>query len=142
MDPIFKHHIKVDTESIDENGHVNNVEYLRWFIDSAVAHAGISGCTKNTIAIGATWVIREHRIIYFRPCFEGDKITINTWVSTLNKSQSMRKYLAIRESDQKPVAKCETDWVFVNRNTGRPMDIPNVVSDTLPRVPRENEPSI
>ncbi len=54
----------------------------------------------------------------------------------------MRKYLAIRESDQKPVAKSETDWVFVNRNTGRPMDIPNIVSDTLPRVPRENEPSI
>ena len=140
MNSIYLHHVKVDKNEIDENGHANNIAYLSWFIDSAVAHAGSSGCTKETFRIGATWFIREHRITYLRPVFAGDRITVHTWVSTLNKSQSMRKYIAVRESDRKAVAKCETDWVFVNRETGRPMDIPSIVSDTLPRISGENEP--
>lgn len=34
----FSHSFLVSAEYIDEHGHVNNVSYLRWIEDVAVAH--------------------------------------------------------------------------------------------------------
>ena len=53
---IYRYELTVPKEAEDQNGHVNNIEYLRWMQDAAVQHSGTSGCTEATNAIGATWV--------------------------------------------------------------------------------------
>ena len=140
MDPVYRYKIKVSAEDMDRNGHVNNVVYIQWMQDSAVAHALESGCLRASRTVGATWVVRTHQIEYLSPAFAGDKLTVLTWPSNFQRVRSLRKYKFIREKDKAVIARAETDWVFVNMKTGRPQSIPSEVKETLPVVSKEMEP--
>ena len=140
MNPICQFDIPVTADVVDRNGHVNNVAYIQWLQDAAVRHARESGCVAATEAAGATWVVRSHYIEYLASAFAGDILTVQTWVVNFQKVRSLRKYKIIRASDQTVVARAETDWVFVNAKTGRPMKIPDEVKNTLPIVGKEMEP--
>ena len=140
MNPIFQFDITVTPDVVDRNGHVNNVAYIQWMQDAAVGHAGASGCIRASTAIGATWVVRTHHIEYLSPAFAGDTLALFTWVANFQKVRSLRKYKVVRPSDQSVIARAETDWVFVNAKTGRPMTIPDEVKNTLPVTSKEREP--
>ena len=117
----------VPPETIDENGHVNNVAYVQWMQDIAVEHyASIGGIEAQ--GKEATWVVREHRIEYLLPGFAGDEIELRTWVENIRRVRSLRKYEFIRRSDGKILVRGETEWVFVDARTGMPRAIPENVS--------------
>lgn len=140
MEAIYRHEIQVTAEMVDRNGHVNNVAYVQWLQDAAVAHARTSGCTALTTKLGATWVVRTHHIEYFRPVFAGDSITVLTWVENFRKVRSLRKYKLVRAVDQALVAEAETDWVLVDAASGKPRAIPEEVQQTIPALSKEAEP--
>ena len=128
--PISSTYTKIFTipeNSIDENGHANNVAYVQWMQDIAVEHYTSIGGIKAQ-GTDATWVIREHRIEYLLPAFEGEEIEIRTWVESIRKIRSLRKYEFFRKADGKLLVKGETDWVFVNTITGMPQAIPKEVT--------------
>jgi len=137
---IYQFEIDVTENDLDRNGHVNNVVYIQWMQDAAIAHARVSGCTKASEAVGATWVVRTHHIEYLSPLFAGDKVTVLTWPANFQRVRSTRKYKFVRAKDGAVIARAETDWVFVNAKTGRPMSIPEEVKKTLPTVAEEMEP--
>lgn len=139
MDAVFRIEIRVGPEVVDGNGHVNNVAYVQWMQDVAIAHADASGCTRATEAIGATWVARTHHIEYLRPAFAGDRITVVTWVADFRRVRSLRKYKFIRLSDGVVLARAETDWVFVD-SKGRPMSIPVAVQEVFRILGKDEEP--
>ena len=140
MDPIYKFDIKVTADEMDGNGHVNNVVYIQWMQDAAVRHAQATGCTRESLAAGGTWVVRTHQIEYLNPVFAGNIVTVLTWVSNRLKVRSLRKYQFIRAEDGILAARAETDWVFVNAKTGRPQAIADEIKNTLPVVSKEMEP--
>jgi acyl-CoA thioester hydrolase len=140
MDSIFRFEIEVTANDVDRNGHVNNVVYIQWMQDAAIAHARASGCTKASQAVGATWVVRTHHIEYLSPLFAGDRVTVITWPANFQRVRSTRKYKFVRAKDGAVIARAETDWVFVNAKTGRPQSIPEEVRRTLPIVSEEMEP--
>jgi len=127
ISPVYSKLFIIPRAAIDENGHVNNVAYVQWMQDIAVEHYSAIG---GVIAQGeaATWVVREHRIEYLLPAFEGEEIEIKTWVENLRRVRSLRKYEFVRKSDNKVLVKGETDWVFIDTKTGRPLPIPENVS--------------
>jgi len=133
--------VLIPNTAIDANGHVNNVEYVRWMQRAAISHSDSAGCTIATKAAGASWVVRSHHIEYLLPSFAGDKLVILTWISTLRKASSLRKYLFLREGDRAVVARGETSWVFVEARTGRPKLIPREVSSVFEILPAKREPS-
>jgi acyl-CoA thioester hydrolase len=117
----------IPSEAIDENGHVNNVAYVQWMQDIAVEHyASIGGIEAQ--GSNATWVVREHKIEYFLPAFAGEEIEIKTWVENVRRVRSLRKYEFVRKSDGRVLVEGETDWVFVDARTGRPLHIPEEVA--------------
>jgi acyl-CoA thioester hydrolase len=122
---------------VDENGHANNVAYVQWMQDAAIAHAAASGCTAKTKAIGATWVARMHHIEYLSPAFAGDGITVITWVADFRKVRSLRRYKLMRSADRKILARGETDWVFVDAATGKPRAIPEEIRNAFVIVSEE-----
>ena len=124
----YVHTLRVDASAIDENGHANNVEYVRWMQDAAVAHADAAGCTAATVAAGATWVVRSHRIQYSRPAFAGDEVRVVTWVADVRRAFSLRMYRFERAADNTVLAEGETDWVFVDTKTGRPRSVPEGIA--------------
>ena len=140
MESVFRFDIEVTKNDVDLNGHVNNVVYIQWMQDAAVAQARASGCMKASQAVGAIWVVRTHHIEYLSPLFAGDKVTMFTWPASFQRVRSTRKYKFVRVKDGAVIARAETDWVFVNAQTGKPQSIPDEVRNTLPVVPKESEP--
>ncbi len=116
----------IPADSIDENGHVNNVFYVQWMQDIAVEHYSANGGIEAQ-GPESTWVVREHKIEYLLPAFAGEEIEIRTWVENVRRVRSLRKYEFVRKSDQKTLVKGETDWVFVDVKTGSPRAVPETV---------------
>jgi acyl-CoA thioester hydrolase len=125
--PIHRHAFEIPADVVDENGHVNNVVYVRWMQEAAVRHSDAVGCTQATREAGALWVVRSHRIEYLRPAFAGETIEVSTWVADFRRVISLRRYEFVRTTDQVVLARGETDWVFVDAKTGRPRAIPESV---------------
>jgi acyl-CoA thioester hydrolase len=140
LPPVYRHSIVISQDAIDANGHANNVQYLRWMQDAAVGHADATGCSDATRKAGASWVVRSHHIEYMQPSFAGDRLLVLTWVSDLRKASSRRKYLLLRATDRVVIARGETNWVFVDSQSGRPMAIPQEVSSLFRVVPPSLEP--
>jgi len=136
---IYRYDLTVHKDALDENGHVNNVEYLRWMLNAAVAHSDSQGCTQATRDAGATWVVRTHRIEYLIPAFAGEHVCILTWVSNFRRVQSLRKYKVIRVEDNAVLAEGETDWVFINAANGQLRSIPKNVMATFELLPVDKE---
>ena len=134
-DGIFRHEFMVPEAVIDANGHANNVAYLRWMIDVAVKHFHASGCAPTMHDIGASWVVRSHRIEYLRPAFAGDHVQACTWIVNFSRVRSLRRYKFVRLSDGAVLAEGETDWVFVNAESGRPRSIPEEIKSAFTLVP-------
>lgn len=142
MSQIYRYEFTVPQDAVDVNGHVNNLEYLRWMQYAAILHSDNQGCTKATKAAGATWVIRTHWIEYLRPAFAGEQLIVLTWVSDFRRVQSLRKYRIIRVKDNAVLVEGETDWVFVDAKTGRLRSIPKNVMDAFEILPKEKESEI
>jgi acyl-CoA thioester hydrolase len=130
LSPIYNKSLVIPETVIDENGHVNNVAYVQWMQDIAVEHyASIGGIQAQ--GPDATWVVRSHRIEYFLPAFVGEEIEIRTWVENIQRVRSLRMYEFVRRVDGKTLVKGETDWVFVDVKSGRPLAIPQEVVDVF-----------
>jgi acyl-CoA thioester hydrolase len=131
----FRLEFTVPDSAVDENLHVNNVVYVQWMQDVAVRHAAAAGCTRETQARGATWVVRSHTIEYLRPSFAGDRLAVETWVADARRALSTRGYRFLRAEDGKVVVTGETQWVYVDAASGRPRDIPREVIEAFRLLP-------
>ena len=120
----YEYEFDVPASAIDENGHVNNVEYVRWMQEAAVRHFVAAGGNRLMDAAGATWVVRTHHVKYLRPARAGDRVRVRTWVTDLRGVMSMRKYEFRRAADDAVLARGETDWVLIDARTHRPKTIP------------------
>ena len=127
---VYRRSFNIPADVIDENGHANNVAYVQWMQDIAVEHyASIGGIEAQ--GEDATWFVREHRIEYFLPAFAGEEIEIRTWVENIRRVRSLRRYEFVRKSDGRVIVRGETDWVFVDVKTGRPLPIPEQVANVF-----------
>jgi len=124
--PIYSKTITIPESAIDENGHANNVIYLQWMQDIAVEHYAALGGLEAQRPFG-TWFVREHKLEYVRPAFAGEEIEVRTWIENIRRVQSLRKYEFVRKKDGKILVKGETDWVFVDGKSGKPLAIPEAV---------------
>lgn len=124
ISPIYTKSFIIPESAIDRLGHVNNVVYVQWMQDLAIEHYSSMGGLEPIQAIGAVWVVREHRVQYLLPAFAGERIEMRTWVESTRRASSLRKYEFVRATDGKMLVKGETDWVLVDSKSGRPRPIP------------------
>ena len=142
MPEMFMHNIKVDIKAIDEIDHVNNVVYVQWMQDIAILHSIAQGCSQESVLNRwrCGWVAKSHFIQYRSPAFLNDEIIVYTWVSKMSTLSSLRKYKFIRKTDSKVIVEAETDCIFVNIKTGRPLRISEAVKKSFQIVPADQEP--
>jgi acyl-CoA thioester hydrolase len=126
--PVFTYAFTIPSDAVDENGHVNNVVYVQWMQDAAVRHYTFIGGVPPTQALGATWVVREHKIEYLLPAYAGEEIEAQTWVVDIRRARSLRRYRFVRKADGRVLVRGETDWVLVEAQTGRPLRIPEEIA--------------
>lgn len=117
----FEIRITVDPADIDQLGHVNNVVYLRWVQEAAVAHwrAVAPPGDQETLR----WVVIRHEIDYKRPAFQGDSIVARTWVGEAKRLAFERHTELLRHSDGGLLARARTLWCPIDVRTGKPTDV-------------------
>ena len=120
MSQLFEEKIVVKPEHLDALGHVNNVIYVKWMQDVALAHSTVLGLDLDTfLALKHAMVASEHQVKYRKACVLGDKLILRTWLGELNALSSLRHYAFYRENDQEIVFQAQTRWVCVEIATGR-----------------------
>lgn len=114
----FELTIRIEPSDIDELGHVNNVTYLRWVQQVAVAHWKASSDANDQAAL--RWVVLRHEIDYQQAAYLSDGIIARTWVGTASRLRFERHTELLRSGDRKLLAKARTLWCPMDARTGKP----------------------
>ena len=120
----FRITIQVLPEHIDNLGHVNNVQYLYWVQTAAYTHwEELTNMITEPIGF---WVVRSHSIIYKNEAFEGETLTLETYVKQCRGVLSER-IVEIYNPEQVLLAQCSTQWCYLDTNNHKPTPIPNSI---------------
>jgi acyl-CoA thioester hydrolase len=113
-------------------GHLNNAiyqQYCQQVAIDAAADAGYDMSWHDTR--GAAWVVRQISVEYLRPAVAGDVLDITTWISGWRGVRARREYEMRRQADGEPIARASAEWVYLDRETGRPRRIPKEMAASI-----------
>ena len=119
---VFSRDFTPTASDIDENGHVNNVVYLDWAQQLAIAHWR-SLAPAEAQATWA-WIALRHEIDYRRALKLGETAHGRTWVSDVAEGPRFDRYVRIDGPDGAMCAQSKTTWVLIEQATGRPRRVP------------------
>jgi acyl-CoA thioester hydrolase len=117
----FELAITIEPSDIDQIGHVNNVTYLRWVQDVAVAHWKAVAPPAEQAQL--LWVVVRHEIDYKQAAYLSDAIVARTWVGTASRIRFERHTELLRSSDRILLAKARTVWCPLDAQTGKPVSV-------------------
>ncbi|MGB2958358.1 MAG: acyl-CoA thioesterase [Bacteroidota bacterium] len=130
--------VRIEPADIDQLGHVNNVVYLRWVHDAAVAHWSAAATPEQQAKIA--WVVVRHEIDYKRSALQGDAIVARTWVGKAAPRAYERFTDILRAGDGKLLAHARTLWCPIDMKTGRPIRVGSDVEERFSTGPAEDSP--
>ncbi|WP_282008485.1 acyl-CoA thioesterase [Brevundimonas aveniformis] len=117
---VFVVPLTVADNDIDENGHVNNVVYVRWLQDVGTAHwqARFDADTRGRWS----WVASRHEVDYFRALPPGSRPVARTWVGDPQGAR-FNRYVRIEDESGRLCAQGVSEWVLVDAASMRPSRI-------------------
>jgi acyl-CoA thioester hydrolase len=84
---------------------------------------------------GLAFVARRQWLETFELPGLGVQVRIDTWLSGLKRSTTIRHYVVSRASDDTPVARGHTLWVCLDLKTGAPTRVPaKFIEDFRPHI--------
>ena len=113
----FEISIAVDSADIDGLGHVNNVIYLRWVQDVAIAHWRAAARVMDQEKL--RWIVVRHEIDYKQAARLGDTVLARTWVGTATGIKFDRHTELLRAGDGALLARARTVWCPIDAVTGK-----------------------
>jgi acyl-CoA thioester hydrolase len=116
--PPFDQVRAVQPENIDELGHVNNVVYLGWVNDIAIAHW--NSVTSEAQRGKVIWVALRHEIDYKAEARLGDDVFVRTWTGAARGLRYARHTRIYRDSDKTLLAEAMTHWCPMDAVTRKP----------------------
>lgn len=126
MPLVYEHPFSIRFYECDAHGHVNNATYLRYMQEAAFAASAAAGYDFGRYAaLGQSWLIRETEIEYLAPLVYGDTLTVKTWVDDFRRVRSRRMYEFYKNGGPDPIARAQTDWIYLDTATSRPVAIPD-----------------
>ncbi len=131
----FRRRRIIAPEHIDELDHVNNVVWLSFAVELAMAHSAVLGLDMATYRkVGGVWVARRHEIDYLRSAALGDEIVEETWVVQMRAARSIRRARFTTPGGDELV-RCCMEWAFVDPASQRPRRVPADVLERFTPIP-------
>jgi acyl-CoA thioester hydrolase len=109
---------------IDENGHVNNIVYVRWLQEVATAHWFAAAPPEDVARF--FWVVSRHEIDYRRASHLGEALVAETWGENARGARFDR-LTRILGPDGEARVSARTTWVLMDRGVGRPARVPRAM---------------
>ena len=107
---------------IDANGHVNNVVYLDWAQQIAIAHWEARQPVEDQARWA--WICLRHEVDYRRALLPGETASDRTWVATAPEGPRFDRYVRIDGPDGAMCAQAKTTWCLIEQASGRPKRVP------------------
>ena len=125
----YEYNLLVKDSEIDINKHVNNVVYIQWMQDAAVAHSAHLGFGKEMYEkLNTAWIVKSHQISYLRPALLNDEVIVYTYISKKERSEFTREYKIVNKSSNKVLANASTIWVYFDTVKNRvKKDVPEEI---------------
>lgn len=120
--PPFELNLRVHAADIDDLQHVNNVVYLAWVQDVAIAHWAFLTSEQDRDALA--WVALRHEIDYRAAAVLGDAVIARTWTGVGKGLRYARHTEIIRASDGALLVQALSQWCPIERQSGRPTRLP------------------
>ncbi len=128
----FTRSFRVRSYECDAYGHVNNPNYLRYMQETAFDASAARGYDQAAYAaLGRLFLVRETDVEYLLPLRYGDSFKVTTWVVDFRRVRSRRAYEFHHAATGALVARASTDWVFVDRESLKPVTVPNGLVDAF-----------
>jgi acyl-CoA thioester hydrolase len=120
---IFTQRFPVDPADIDELGHVNNIVYLRYAQEIAIAHWRARAAPEMVEAY--VWVVMRHEVDYRAPLTLGDEVEVRTWVDEAPRGPAWARFVEIAKAGApKPAAQIKSNWCLLDAATRRIKRVP------------------
>lgn len=118
--------ITVQADDIDELGHANNAIYVRWLERCAWQHSKSLGLgLEEYRELDRAMAIVHHQIDYLAAAYEGDELTMATWIVHWDKKLRMTRHFQLcRQSDGLTLLRARTTFACIELSTGRPKRMP------------------
>ena len=117
----------------DVYGHVNNVVYYSYFdtaVNAYLVESGVLDIEKSEI-VG---LVAETGCTYFASVAFPDHLDVGLAVSRLGRSSVTYAIAIFREGEEQAAAQGRFVHVYVERESGRPVEIPAHVREALSRL--------
>jgi acyl-CoA thioester hydrolase len=119
----FTQRFPVVAADIDELGHVNNIVYLRWAQEIAIAHWR-SRASEEMLA-GLVWVVLRHEADYRAALTLGDEVEVRTRVDDAPQGAAWARFVDIyKVGSEKPAVQIKSNWCLLDANTRRVKRVP------------------
>ncbi len=123
MPEIFSQPVTITPADIDELGHVNNIVYLRWAQEIAIAHWQARGAPEHVSQY--FWVVARHEIDYHAPLYLGDDVEVRTRVDEQGARGALwTRFVEIGKPGAKPAVSLKSDWCIMDAATRRVRRVP------------------
>jgi len=120
---IFLQRFPVAAGDIDELGHVNNIVYLRYAQEIAIAHWRARAPAE--MADAYVWVVTRHEVDYRAQLELGDDVEVRTWVDEAPRGPSWIRFVDVYNAGAgKPSAQIKSNWVMLDATTRRMKRVP------------------
>ena len=120
---IFTQRFPVDAADIDELGHVNNIVYLRYAQEIAIAHWSARAAPE--MLANYVWVVLRHEADYRAALTLGDDVEVRTWVDEAPQGAAWARFVEIRKAGaEKPSAQIKSNWALLDAKTRRVKRVP------------------
>jgi len=98
----------------------------------ARAHADSVGLSLSVLlALGVVPVVRRHVVTYHRPACLGDRLVVSTLIVSSRGMRATRHNQIRRESDGTLLVDTDTDWVWINPESGMPRPAPDDIREAF-----------
>ena len=121
----FGHFTRITTRWNDNDAyrHINNVSYYAFF-DTALNEFLILGGVLDIEDSAVTGLIVHSQCDYFSPLTFPERIDVGLAVGALGSSSVTYELAAFREGGEHAAAQGKMVHVYVDRETGRPVELP------------------
>ena len=123
---IFTLRFPVDAADIDELGHVNNIVYLRYAQEIAIAHWRARA--SEEMVSNYVWVVLRHEADYRAALTLGDDVEVRTRVDEAPQGASWARFVDIyKAGSEKPAVQIKSNWALLDANTRRVKRVPREI---------------
>lgn len=113
---------KLGKEHLDSNGHVNNLEFERLYVDGQMNHIGAYGLSLESVEkqYGVRQFMRARNTEYLRPLENDREVIVRTNLSLGNTSLKYRQSI---EGDNREIYSTSEQTIVMVDSSGRPSQI-------------------